>query len=338
MYEKLGKDRCYIIAEIGGNFLHYEEAVALIDSAVYSGVDCVKMQTFRADTISTRSAYFDMESTGKISQYDYFKKYEISEELHRKVFAYATEKGLDWFSTPSHPEDADMLERLGMRAFKLGADDATNIPFLRYVARKRLPMLISSGMCTMQEVRAAVDAILSEGNDKIVIFHTVSAYPCYSEYVNLNVILSLQKEFPDLFIGYSDHTLTTTAAIAAASMGAAVVERHFTLDKYAEGPDHRISSTPEEMKYIVDTIREIEIMRGTGLKRPVGPEVLNRINNRKSITAIKGIKKGAIITCENVDVKRPGTGISPQYMEQIIGRRATKDIAIDELVLWSDIE
>ena len=178
------KDRndTYIIAEIGGNFTDYDTAVKLIDLAEESSVDAVKLQTYKADTIASKQAVFDMENTGIASQTEYFHKFEIDEELHRKVFAYAKEKGLDIFSTPSHKTDVEMLEHLGVDVYKIGADDLTNLPFLKYVAQKRKPIMLSTGMSTMQEVHEAVDVILGEGNSDIVIMHVVSLYPTASQY------------------------------------------------------------------------------------------------------------------------------------------------------------
>ena len=338
MFEKLDKSRCYIVAEIGGNFTTYEQARNLIDAAKFAHVDAIKLQTYRAETISSKTAMYNMENTGVASQFDLFKKYEIDKELHKKVFDYAQAKNLDWFSTPSHPEDVEMLHSLGVSCYKTGADDATNLPFLKYIARKGLPIILSTGMSTLKEVEEAVNAIEEEGNNKIVILHTVSGYPTYPENVNLNNILTLKSRFSHYHIGYSDHTLTTTAVIAAATMGAIVIERHFTIDKNAEGPDHMLSSTPEEMKYIVDTIRTIETMKGSYIKMPFGPEVNNRKNNRKSIVAIRPIKKGETLTESNIYLKRPGTGIKPKFYEDIIGRIARHDIEEDKVLSRRDFE
>lgn len=332
------KNSVYIIAEIGGNFRTYEEGKRLIDAAKDAGVDCVKFQTYRADTITSKKVLFDMENTGKISQYDYFKKYEISEDLHRKLFDYAESMGLDWFSTPSHQTDVDMLESLGVKAYKIGADDATNIPLLRYVARKAKPVFLSTGMCTLEEVGDAVSAIRSEGNKRIVVLHTVSAYPTYPEMVNLNALKTLQKEFPESPIGFSDHTTSTLACIVASAMGAQVIERHFTLDKKDSGPDHILSSTPNEMKYIVESIRTIEKMMGTGIKMPAVVEEKNRINNRKSVVAIDDIRAGEYFSSKNISLKRPGIGIGPKYYDELLNKKAKKDIKKDEVVVWGDIE
>ena len=329
-------DKCYIVAEIGGNFTDYDTAVMLINQAEESGVDAVKLQTYRAETIASRQAVFDMENTGIASQSEYFKKYEIDEELHHKVYCYAKEKGLDIFSTPSHITDVEMLERLGTDVYKVGADDATNLPFLKELARLNKPIILSTGMCTMDEVREAVNTVVSEGNSKLVIMHVVSLYPTASRYVNLNAIRTLQEEFPQFIIGYSDHTLGVDSCIFAAVMGAKIIEKHFTYDKTADGPDHMLSATKEEMKMLVDKIRLFEIMQGDGIKMPMGDEIKNRRNNRKSIVCVHSMKKGDIITENDIDIKRPGVGILPRYRDSIIGKTLTKDVKEDTLLQWGD--
>src|SRR4030042_4126941 len=288
MFKNYAKQRCYIIAEIGGNFTAFEQAKRLIGEAKACGVDAIKLQTYRADTIASKQAIFDMENTGIVSQYGLFKKYEIDEALHRDVFGYAASKGLDWFSTPSHETDVDILDRLGVAAYKVGSDDAVNIPFLKALAKRGKPIFLSTGMCTMQEVRESVSAILEEGNDKIVLLHAITSYPTHPEDVNLLAMQSMMKEFPGIDVGYSDHTIGTTACICAAAMGARVVEKHFTYDKQAEGPDHMLSADPGEMKEIVEMIRKFEIMKGDGIKRPADRQKTTRVNNRKSIVVVKG--------------------------------------------------
>ena len=337
LFNAQGNNSIYIIAEIGGNFTTYAEGVKLIDAAKEAGVDCVKLQTYRADTLTTKTAVFDMENTGKIRQYDFFKKYELSKEIHREIFDYARKNRLDWFSTPAHQADVDMLDSLGVGAFKIGADDAVNIPLLKYIGKKGLPIFFSTGMCTLKEIKCSLAAILDTGNDKIVILHTVSGYPTYPEHVNLNAIKTLQLEFPEFPIGFSDHTFSPLASISAAAMGARVIERHFTLSKDAAGPDHALSSDPQEMRYLVESIRVIEKMLGSGIKEPIGPEIKNLINNRKSIVAIKGIKKNEVFNSDNLSIKRPGSGIQPKFFEEIIGRRAGRDIKEDTLISWDDI-
>ena len=334
MLRNYKKSMCYIIAEIGGNFTTFEQAVRLVDGAADSGVDAVKLQTYKADTLASKLALFDMENTGVTSQYELFKKYEIDEALHLKVFSYIESKGLDWFSTPSHETDVELLEKLGVKAHKIGSDDAVNIPFLKYIARMGKPMLLSTGMCTMQEVREAVAAILEEGNDKIILLHAITSYPTHPENVNLGAMQAMMREFPYLDIGYSDHTVGITACICAAAMGARVIEKHFTYDKNADGPDHILSADPEEMKEIVKKIREFELMKGDGIKRPADSEKNTRINNRKSIVLTHAIRAGETFTREHLAVKRPGYGIPPKLLQEIIGRIALRDIDADEVLTW----
>lgn len=338
MFRQYQKDRCYIIAEIGGNYTTFDQAKALIDAAADCGVDAVKIQTYRADTVSSSQAIFDMENTGVASQHELFRKYEIDEELHKKVFSYIELRRLDWFSTPSHESDVELLERLGVGTYKIGSDDAANLPFLRYVARIGKPILLSTGMCTLDEVREAVDAIMAEGNDKLILLHAVTSYPTHPEDVNLAAMQTMMREFPNLDIGYSDHTIGTVACVCAASMGARVVEKHFTCDKQAEGPDHMLSADPAEMKAIVDAIRTFESMRGNGIKRPADSEKVTRINNRKSIIAACDLKAGDVLNRKHLAIKRPGTGIEPKYFEQIVGRRVNCDLPMDSVLKWECLQ
>jgi len=337
MLTNFSKRRCYIIAEIGGNFTTYEQAVRLIDEAAACGVDAIKLQTYRADTIASKEATFDMENTGRASQYELFKKYEIDEDMHRSIFSRIQSKNIDWFSTPSHETDVELLDRMQVGAYKIGSDDAVNIPFLKYVAKRGKPIFLSTGMCTLDEVRESVGAILGEGNKNLILLHAVTSYPTHPEHVNLQAMQTLMKEFPGLDVGYSDHTIGITACLCAAAMGARVIEKHFTYDKNAEGPDHMVSADPVEMKVIVDGIRAFEVMKGDGIKRPADSESTTRINNRKSIVLEKSLKKGGIITRDHIAIKRPGYGIQPKFFDQVIGRTAQRDLAKDEILAWEDI-
>lgn len=337
MFHNYRADRCYIIAEIGGNFTTFEQAKRLIDAAADCGVDAVKLQTYRADTIASRKAIFDMENTGVVSQHALFKQYEVDEELHREVFTYAQSKQFDWFSTPSHESDVDILEGLGVGVYKIGSDDAVNLPFLRYVARIGKPIILSTGMSTLQEVRDSVSAILGEGNERLILLHCITSYPTHPEHVNLRAMQTLMHEFPQLDVGYSDHTLGPVACLCAAAMGARVLERHFTYDKKADGPDHMLSSDPEEMRWLVDAVRAFEMMRGSGVKRPADSERTTRRNNRKSLVMACSVKGGARLTREHLMVKRPGTGIEPAQFEHVIGRAVLHDMEVDAVVTWDDL-
>ena len=328
--------KIYIIAEIGGNFINFEEAKNLVDAAVACGVDAIKLQTYRAETISSKKAIFDMENTGVTSQFDLFKKYEIDEALHREVFEYIASNGLDWFSTPSHETDVELLDKLGVGAYKVGSDDAVNIPFLKYLARRGKPIFLSTGMCTMDEVRESVSAILGEGHSELVLLHCITSYPTHAENVNLLSMKTMINEF-GLPVGYSDHTLGTVACVAAAAMGARVLEKHFTTDKNAEGPDHIVSADPVEMKSIVDQVRKLEKMFGSGIKMPADSERTTRINNRKSIVTSKTMPKEHQLSEQDVAIKRPGYGIAPKFFDQVIGCVLNRAIDEDEVIVWSDL-
>lgn len=337
MFRNFRKDRCYIIAEIGGNFTTFEQAKRLIDEARACQVDAVKLQTYRAETVSSKLAIFDMENTGVTSQFELFKKYEIDADLHDAVFKYAESLGIDWFSTPSHESDVDLLEKCGVGAHKVGSDDAINLPFLRYLAKTGKPILLSTGMCTLDEVRQSVAAIKEAGNEKLILLHAVTSYPTHPENVNLGAMQAMMAAFPDLDVGYSDHTVTPLASLCAAAMGARVIERHFTYDKGADGPDHRLSADPSEMKWLVESIRSFEIMRGSGIKEPAASEAVTRINNRKSIILARDIAAGAVIGRDDLAVKRPGTGIYPAHLDEVVGRRAAKALAVDDVLTWGDL-
>jgi len=337
MFRRYESDRCYIIAEIGGNFTTFDQAVRLIDAAAECGVDAVKLQTYRAETVASKKAIFDMENTGKVSQFELFQKYEIDRELHRKVFAHAEEKGLDWFSSPSHESDVEMLETLGVGVHKIGSDDAVNLPFLRYAARLGKPIILSTGMCTLEEVRESVSAILGEGNGRLILLHAITSYPTHAPNVNLRAMQTLMEAFPQLDVGYSDHTLSPVACLAAAAMGARVLERHFTYDKKADGPDHMLSADPAEMKWLVDAVREFEVMRGDGIKRPAESEKSTRINNRKSVVLTTSVEAGERLTKQHLAVKRPGYGIAPKDMDKVIGRSVVKAMDADAVISWEDL-
>jgi N-acetylneuraminate synthase len=337
MFARYRPDRCYIIAEIGGNFTTFAEAKHLIDEAARTGSDAVKLQTYRAETLSSKKAIFDMENTGVTSQFDLFRKYEVDEDLTRKVFAYAGEQGLDWFSTPSHASDADMLDRLGVGVFKVGSDDAYNIPFLKDLARRGKPVMMSTGMCTLDEVQESVAAMLETGNKQIMLLHAITSYPTHPDSVNLRAMQTLARTFPDLDVGYSDHTLNSTACIAAVAMGARIIEKHFTWDKNAAGPDHMLSADPQEMTELVASIRLVERMLGDGVKQPAPGEAKTRRNNRKSIVLEKDIAAGEALTAAHLAIKRPGTGIPPKHFDGLIGRTTRRALAAEEVLTWDDL-
>lgn len=327
---------CYVIAEIGGNFQTEEEGRHLIDLAAEAGCDAVKFQTFRAETITSRKAMFYMENIGEASQFDHFKKFELSTDVHLALFKHARDRGLCSFSTPSHQSDVDMLEDLGVIAHKIGSDDAVNIPLLKHVARTGKVILLSTGMCTMSEVEKSVDAMLEEGNDQIILFHCTTNYPTHPESVNLRAMTAMQKRFA-LPVGYSDHTLGIDTCYAAAVMGAPILEFHFTHDKNADGPDHMLSKDADETRTLVEKVRALPKLLGDGVKRPMPSEMNTRLNNRKSLVLTIDVAKGEKITPENMDIKRPGTGIPCAHYYEVLGKTASQNLVADDPLSWEDI-
>ena len=331
------KDKAYVIAEIAGNFSNLEEAKKLVDGAIYAGADAVKLQTYKADTLASKKAKYEMENTGNVSQYELFKEGELSEEDHFEIYKYAKEKKIDIFSTPSYIDDIELLEKLGTSVYKIGSDDSYNLPFIEEVAKLNKPIMVATGMRTIYEVDEIVDTIMKTGNKNFMIFHAITSYPTPYELANLNVIKTMLDRYPNIIIGYSDHTIGWQCSYAARVMGAMVIERHFTLDRNANGPDHILSSTPEELKILIDAIRIYESALGDGIKMPSGQEIINRKNNSKSIVINKAISKGEILSKDHLSIKRPGYGIEPKKLFDMIGKQVNKDLDKDDILSWEDI-
>ena len=323
----------FVVAEIGYNFNTLEEGLQSVEAAKGCGVDAVKFQTFRAETTVTKGVMFPPEAGGG-SQFDEFKRYELSEEWHRKLFSYARELGLIVFSTPAHFNDLPLLESLETPVYKTGADDLTNIPFLVEIAKLQKPMIISTGMSTMSEVNETVEAIREAGNNKLILLHTVSNYPI-KDLGELNLrAMNTMAEALGTLVGFSDHTTTLSAPVAAIALGACVYERHFTIDKSLAAPDAFLSADVEEMKTIVQLIRETEAMLGDGIKRPAASEVDMRRETRKSLVSTSDIKKGGVFTKNNLTIKRPAYGIPPKSLNLIVGQTAKKEIPEDTTITW----
>ena len=331
------KDKAYVIAEIAGNFSSLEEAKKLIDGAIFAGADAVKLQTYRADTLASKKAKYEMENTGNVSQYELFKEGELSEQDHFDIYEYANKKGIDVFSTPSYIDDIVLLEKLGTNVYKIGSDDSYNLPFIEEVAKLQKPIMVATGMRTIYEVDEIVNTIMKTGNKNFMIFHAITSYPTSYELANLNVIKMMLDRYPNIIIGYSDHTIGWQCSYAARVMGAMVIERHFTLDRDANGPDHILSSTPEELKILIDAIRIYERAQGDGIKMPVGQELINRKNNSKSIVLDKSIKKHELLSMAHLSIKRPGYGIEPKKIYDLIGKQVNRDLEKDSILSWDDI-
>lgn len=326
----IGKEQpTFIIAEIGYNFENMDQAKKSIEAAAKAGADAVKIQTFKADTLTTKGLMFPKEAGGG-SQYEEFKRFELSEEAHREMFNHAKKNGIILFSTPSHPHDVDLLEKFRVPVYKIGSDDLLNLPLLEHIAKKGKPIIMSTGMSTLSEVDKAVSTIFKMGNHDLILLHCLSNYPVHNlEYVNLKAIQTLEKAFK-VPVGFSDHTMSLSIPVAAVVLGAAVIEKHFTIDKKLDVPDAFFSANPEEFEKMVKGIREVESALGDGIKRPAKSEIKMRKDTRKSIIATKDIKAGTRITKEMVDIKRPSHGLAPEFLQFVLGRKAKVDIKMDE--------
>lgn len=324
---------CFIIAELGYNFKTLPEALAAVDAAAAAGVDSIKIQTFRADTVVARGFDFPAEAGGS-EQYAEFKRYEIGTEVHRAIFERARLKGLVPLSTPSHPDDLALLERLGVPLHKVGSDDMTNLPFLQLVARTGKPIIFSSGMATMDEVEAAVNAVRETGNDRFVLLQCTSNYPIKDPAMVNARVMETYREKLGVLVGYSDHTIGLTAPVVAAVLGACVYEKHYTLSKDNGTPDAPFSADPDDMRTIVRAIREAEAMLGDGVKSPTESESRMRVYTRKSAIARRDLKPGELLTADAVAVMRPGLGISPIELSKALGKRLTREVKRDQPVTW----
>jgi sialic acid synthase SpsE len=323
----------FVIAEIGVNFDSIETAVKMVAAAGDLGCDAVKIQTFRAETLSMKDAYFTFEDGSRVSQYEFWKAHEASEETHRILKEETERRGMIFFSTPSHPQDVELLEKFDVPLYKVGSDDLTNYPFLDYVARKGKPMIVSTGMCTMGEIEEAVRTVFATGNDQLILLHCLTGYPAPRHYANIKVIRSLQQAF-DVPVGFSDHTRGNLAAILAVSLGAVAIEKHFTLDKSPGGPDNDTSVEPHEMASLLEDLRDVHKVLGDGVKRIQPGEVKWREAGRKSLVAARPINRGEVITRQMIEIKRPSSGLHPRYFEVVVGRRAAADIPEGELITW----
>jgi len=326
----------FIVSEIGAMYENIEGMYKLIDISKEAGVDAVKIQTYKAETITGAHAEFEFEDGTKMSQFEFFKQYEISEINHKLLFEYAKSKGILIFSTPSDYEDVDFLDSLGVLAFKTGSDDLTNHPFLKYIANKNKLMIISTGMSTISEIYEAVETIKSTGNNNIILLHCTVSYPVSYDQANLNVIQSLKQIF-GLCVGYSNHVPDILAPTLASSLGANVIEVHVTLDKSLKRPDYQVSFDPEELKQLVRQIRYVAVLSGSSMKTITQSEHKWRKNSRKSIYTSKSMKKGEIIKWEDLKIIRPGFGLQPKYIDLFVGKELKKNMNENELIDFDSI-
>jgi N,N'-diacetyllegionaminate synthase len=337
---------CFIIAEAGVNHNgDLQLAKELIYAAKESGADAVKFQTFKADTLVTKKAekaeYQKNNSQTGSTQYEMLKALELSEEDHIVLSELAHFLGIEFMSTGFDEATIDFLVSLGVRRLKIPSGEITNVPYLEYLAKKKLPLIMSTGMCSLDEVKAAIEVISPfYGNslkENLVLLHCTSNYPAAFQDVNLKAMQTMANEF-NLSVGYSDHTLGILVPTLAIGLGACVLEKHFTIDKKLPGPDHAASMTPEEMKLMVNTVRAAETALGNGEKKPTDSELPIRKLVRRSITLRHALAAGSKICNDDLILLRPGTGISPDQLPNIIGTTLNQSLPEGCTLLWEHIQ
>ena len=326
----------FIIAEAGVN--HNGDpslAKKLIDEAVLAGVDAVKFQTFRAETLvskSAKKAAYQKNTTSKEeSQYDMLKKLELDYDIHEELMDYAQERGVMFLSSAFDLESLDLLADLGIELFKIPSGEITNLPYLKKVAKTGKKLILSTGMSTLSDIDKALEVLRKNGAVDITVLHCNTEYPTPMADVNLKAMNSIQDAFK-VPVGYSDHTLGIEVPIAAVAMGAIMIEKHFTLDKTMEGPDHQASLEPRELATMVQAIRNLEVALGDGVKRLTKSEEKNINIARKSIVAKTAIYEGEVFSDKNLTIKRPGTGLSPMEWDNIIGKVSRKVYREDDVI------
>ena len=328
----------FIIAEAGVNHNgSVQLAYKLIDVASALGVNAVKFQTFKAENLVSKNAqkaeYQKQATNQSESQFNMLKKLELDTNAHKKLINYCKKKDIVFLSTPFDHESIDLLNELELQIFKIPSGEITNLTYLRHIGSLGKEVILSTGMSTLKEIEEALIILTSAGTSKenITILHANTMYPTPMEDVNLRAMQTIQDKF-GVAVGYSDHTLGIEVDIAAVAMGATIIEKHFTLDKTMDGPDHKSSISPEELKAMVSSIRNIEKALGSSIKKPSKSEKPNITMARKSIVASKSIKKGELFTEKNITIKRPGTGISPMKWDNILGKVAERDYQLDDLL------
>ena len=332
------KNKVFIIAEAGVNHNgSIGTALKLIDIASFSGADAIKFQTFTADGLvskNTKKAEYQKKLTpNNETHYDMIKKLELSYSDHKILYDYANEKKIHFLSAPFDLGSVDILSKLNLDIIKIPSGEITNLPYLEKIGRLNKKIILSTGMSNINEIAKSLKILVSSGTnkEKITILHCNTEYPTPFHDVNLKAMLTIGNTF-NIKYGYSDHTLGIHVAIAAIAMGASIIEKHFTLDQNMEGPDHKASLLPNELKDMVNQIRDIESALGSNIKKPSQSEIKNISIARKSIVARIYIKKGALFTSENITTKRPGVGISPMLWYDVLNKKAVKDFDPDELI------
>jgi N-acetylneuraminate synthase len=329
--------KCFVIAEAGVNHNGSEElASKLVEAAAKSGADAVKFQTFSPEKLvapGAQTAAYQRQNTGATDQLEMLKALALPDAAYARLKKRADERGIEFMSTPFDLESARMLVELGVKRLKVGSGEITNIPFLGALGELGLPLIVSTGMADMDEVAEAVAALPRE---RLTLLHCTSNYPAAPEDVNLRAMTSLRERF-SLPVGYSDHTEGTAIAVAAAALGATVIEKHFTLDRGLPGPDHRASLAPDALTRMVADIRAVEAGLGDGVKAPRPAELPVRELVRRSVTLVRARRRGERIAAEDLALLRPGRGIAPKDLGRVAGKRAARDIAAGSTLVWEDL-
>lgn len=332
--------RTFIIAEAGVNHNgSLDVAKRLVDAAKLAGADAIKFQTFKAEKLvshkAEKASYQKATTDEDETQFEMIKRLELSRDDHFQLVQHCQKVGIEFLSTAFDSESVNLLREIGMRVWKIPSGEITNLPYLRSLGAFGKPLLLSTGMATLGEVEAAINALEIAGclHSNITVLHCTTEYPAPLEEVNLKAMISMGQAFGVAY-GYSDHTQGVIVPIAAAALGATVIEKHFTLDRRMDGPDHKASLEPAELATMIIGIRSVEAALGDGIKRPTISELSNRQVARKSIVAARRIMKGEVFNGENLTVKRPGTGISPMEWDRVVGRIAHKDYEIEEAIVW----
>lgn len=336
---------CFLIAEAGVNHNgSLEHALRLVDTAAAAGADAVKFQTFSADRLVTRgaaTAAYQQERTGAADQYSMLRALELSVDDHRRLADRCAAKRIEFLSTPFDEEAADFLVSLGCRRMKIPSGEITNLPFLRHVAAKRLPVILSTGMSDLEDVRVAVDALAGASggslpDSALVLLHCTSSYPAPLAEVNLRAMRTLADAFHRP-VGYSDHTPGLVVAPLARALGAVIIEKHFTLDRSLPGPDHAASLEPSELNEWVRRIREVDVVLGSPEKKPTEAELVMRRAARRSLVLAVDIPSGRPLAREHLAIRRPGTGLAPAALEATLGRRLKRDGKAGDVLRSEDL-
>lgn len=335
--------RPFVIAEAGVNHNgQLQTAKQLIDAASEAGADAVKFQAFNTEQLvspqTSKARYQKEHADASQSQYEMLKTLELSRSAHNELQEYCDQKNIRFLSTPYDPQSADFLDEIGVPFFKIGSSDTNNYPFLKYIAGKQKPIILSTGMSTLSEVGSAVEAITEQGqNENLVLLHCTSNYPANPRNVHLRAMKTLKAAFQHP-VGYSDHTTGTSIPAAATALGACVIEKHFTLDKTMDGPDHAASLEPDQLQQMIKNVRTVRTALGSPEKKPVSSERKHRETVRKSIITTQNLGKGTCISEQNVTIKRPGTGIDPGNLDLVCGIPVQEDLSKNTPLQWHHLK